>query len=110
MSTRPSCAASTCWWSSRCPTLTSRARLWAKQLSPQLPVADDLDLAFLASAFELSGGNIRNVVLAAAFEAAEDEVAVSMAHLIRATSAEYRKLGRLCVEAEFGPYYAELQR
>ena len=90
------------------PDTGSRARLWANQLTPQLPVADDLDLAFLASAFELSGGNIRNVVLAAAFEAAEEEEAVSMAHIIRATSAEYRKLGRLCVESEFGPYYSQL--
>ncbi len=90
------------------PDTASRARLWANQLTPQLPVADDLDLAFLASAFELSGGNIHNVVLAAAFEAAEEEEAVSMAHIIRATSAEYRKLGRLCVESEFGPYYSQL--
>jgi SpoVK/Ycf46/Vps4 family AAA+-type ATPase len=92
------------------PDTESRARLWAMQLTPQLPVGDDLDLEFLASAFELSGGNIRNVVLAAAFEAAEDEEVVSMAHIIRATSAEYRKLGRLCVESEFGPYYAQLAR
>jgi hypothetical protein len=91
------------------PDAESRARLWAKQLRPQLPVTDDIDVAFLAHAFELSGGNIRNIVLAAAFEAAEDGVEVSMAHLIRATSAEYRKLGRLCVEAEFGPYYAALR-
>ena len=27
-----------------------------------------------------------------------------MADLIRATEREYRKLGRLMVEAEFGPY------
>jgi ATPase family associated with various cellular activities (AAA) len=92
------------------PDSESRAHLWAKQLTPELPVANDLDLGFLASAFELSGGNIRNVVLSAAFEAAEDDEAVSMAHVIRATSAEYRKLGRLCVESEFGPYYAQLAR
>ena len=92
------------------PDTESRARLWAMQLTPQLPVGNDLDLEFLASAFELSGGNIRNVVLAAAFEAAEDEEVVSMAHIIRATSAEYRKLGRLCVESEFGRYYAQLAR
>ena len=92
------------------PDAHSRAQLWAKHLTPELPVAGHLDLGFLASAFELSGGNIRNVVLAAAFEAAEQDAPVSMSHLVRATSAEYRKLGRLCVEAEFGPYYAELQR
>ena len=32
--------------------------------------------------------------------------AVSMADLIRAVEREYRKLGRLCVEVEFGPYHA----
>ncbi len=90
------------------PDAPSRWRLWAKQLTPQLPVAGDIDIDFLASAFVMSGGNIRNVVLAAAFEAAEEEVAVSMAHLIRATAGEYRKLGRLCVESEFGPYYARV--
>jgi hypothetical protein len=31
---------------------------------------------------------------------------VAMVHLIRATAGEYRKLGRLCVEAEFGPYFS----
>jgi hypothetical protein len=91
------------------PDPDSRVRLWTKQLRPQLPVTEDIDIAFLANAFELSGGNIRNVVLAAAFEAAEAGQAVSMAHLIRATSAEYRKLGRLTVEAEFGPYYSALR-
>jgi SpoVK/Ycf46/Vps4 family AAA+-type ATPase len=91
------------------PDPDSRTRLWAKQLRPQLPVTDDIDVAFLAHSFELSGGNIRNIVLAAAFEAAEADTEVSMAHLIRATAAEYRKLGRLCVEAEFGPYYVALR-
>jgi hypothetical protein len=90
------------------PDARSRGRLWAKQLTPQVPVSDDIDLEFLASSFEMSGGNIRNVVVAAAFEAAEEELAVSMAHLIRATSGEYRKLGRLCVESEFGRYYNQL--
>jgi len=90
------------------PDPDSRHRLWSKQLNPTIPVAGDVDFEFLATSFELSGGNIRNVVLAAAFEAAEANDALSMSHLIRAMSAEYRKLGRLCVEAEFGPYYAEL--
>jgi len=33
-----------------------------------------------------------------------------MADLVRATEREYRKLGRLCVEAEFGPYFPLLAR
>jgi hypothetical protein len=29
-----------------------------------------------------------------------------MLELMRATQREYRKLGRLCVESEFGPWYS----
>ncbi len=43
--------------------------------------------------------------LAAAYLAAEAGCPITMADLIRATAREYRKLGRLCVEAEFGRYY-----
>jgi len=41
----------------------------------------------------------------AAYLAAADGRAVSMADLIRGTDREYRKLGRLTVEAEFGRYF-----
>jgi hypothetical protein len=29
-----------------------------------------------------------------------------MEHLVRATEREYRKLGRLCTEREFGDYFS----
>jgi ATP-dependent 26S proteasome regulatory subunit len=92
------------------PDANSRQRLWAMQLQPEVPQAGDIDLDFLARSFELSGGNIRNIVLAAAFEAAASGQPVSMTDLIRATAGEYRKLGRLCVDAEFGPYLGLVTR
>ena len=87
------------------PDPASRKQLWARQLRPELPVSGDIDLAFLAESFELSGGNIRNIVLSSAFDAAAADEQVTMTHLVRATAGEYRKLGRLCVESEFGPYF-----
>ena len=39
-----------------------------------------------------------------AYLAAADDRPVGMADLVRATEREYRKLGRLLVEAEFGEY------
>ena len=69
-----------------------------------MPRADDLDLDFLARSFELSGGHIRNVTLAAAFLAAAEGRPISMADLIRGTGREYRKLGRLVTASEFGPH------
>ena len=40
------------------PTADLRRSLWERCLAPPLPVADDVDLDFLAAAFELAGGNI----------------------------------------------------
>jgi hypothetical protein len=90
------------------PDEGARLALWRMHLPDGLPKADDLDLAFMADRFRLSGGNIRNVCMTAAFLAAEAEAPVTMGHLIRATEREYRKLGRLTVEGEFGPYLAML--
>jgi hypothetical protein len=86
------------------PDDEDRIRLWERHLPPVLPRADDLDLEFLARAFKLSGGNIRNICLAAAFLTAAERRPVTMADMIRATEREYQKLGRLTHEAEFGDY------
>jgi len=92
------------------PTPDLRDALWRQCLSAPLPVAEDVDVAFLAEAFELAGGNIRSAATTAAYLAAEDGGAVSMAHLILSVEQEYRKLGRLVLEREFGTYLTLLSR
>ncbi|HEY8737773.1 MAG TPA: ATP-binding protein [Candidatus Dormibacteraeota bacterium] len=87
------------------PEAEYRLSLWERSLGPSVPRANDLDLEFLAEAFKVSGGGIRNIVVAAAYMAAEDDRPISMRDLVRATQREYLKLGRLCVESEFGDYY-----
>jgi winged helix domain-containing protein/ATPase family protein associated with various cellular activities (AAA) len=82
-----------------------RLQLWQRSMGTAMPRSDDLDLPFLAQSFKLAGGGIRNIVVAAAYAAAEQGRPLSMADLIRATQREYLKMGRLCVESEFGPYY-----
>jgi hypothetical protein len=82
-----------------------RRRLWERSLGTTMPRDANLDLDFLARAFKLSGGAIRNIVVAAAYAVAEEQRAMSMADLIRATHREYLKMGLLTVESEFGPYY-----
>jgi ATPase family associated with various cellular activities (AAA) len=89
------------------PDLTRRQALWAKSLAA-VPLADDVDLDFCAAAFEVAGGDIRNIAVPAAYLAAAEGGVVDMRRLIRAVRHEYRKLGRLCVESEFGPYYQML--
>ncbi|MGH9067483.1 MAG: ATP-binding protein [Acidimicrobiales bacterium] len=90
------------------PDVDQRLALWERCLTPGVPRAEDLDLAFCAKAFELSGGNIRSIALGAAYLASDGERAVTMGDLIRSVQREYRKLGRLCVASEFGPYFSLL--
>jgi SpoVK/Ycf46/Vps4 family AAA+-type ATPase len=86
------------------PEEEHRRLLWDRNLPAAVPKAGDLDLDFLARRFKLSGGDIRNICVAAAYLAAAGDRPVSMGDLIRATEREYQKLGRLTVEAEFGQY------
>ena len=87
------------------PDADARRRLWQTHLPTTLPIHDDIDLDFLAQAFEVAGGNIRNITLTAAFLAAEAGRFVGMSELVRATDREYRKLGRLRLDTEFGEYH-----
>ena len=87
------------------PEQEDRLRIWRTNLPAGLPLAPDLDLDFLARAFKLSGGNIRNVAVGAAYRAAEAGRPISMLDLVRETEREYRKLGRLVVESEFGAHF-----
>jgi hypothetical protein len=90
------------------PNVELRRELWARCLAPPLPVADDIDLDFLAEAFDMAGGNIRATSITAAYLAAGAGSAVTMGQVVQAVEQEYRKLGRLVLEREFGRFYAAL--
>jgi ATPase family associated with various cellular activities (AAA) len=86
------------------PDEALRRSLWDRCLGVLVPRAGDLDLDFLASAFDLAGGHIRSAAVTAAYLAAEARRPLCMADLVGAVAREYRKLGRLCLDREFGPY------
>ena len=69
------------------------------------PLADDIDVGFLAAQFKLSGGSIRNCSLAAAFMAADEGESIGMRQLIRAVALEYGKQGRLTLESDFERFH-----
>ncbi|MFL6074134.1 MAG: ATP-binding protein [Mycobacteriales bacterium] len=81
-----------------------RRSLWDRCLGPGVPREDALDLDFLAGSFELAGGNIRAAAVTAAYLAAADGRPVGTTDLVAGVVREYRKLGRLCLEREFGRY------
>ena len=64
-------------------------------------MSDDVDFRVLARRFRIAGGNIRNIIMAAAFLAAEENSPVSMKHLLHGTRREYQKIGRLIDEELF---------
>jgi hypothetical protein len=80
------------------PEEAERRLLWENLWPPRAPRADDVDLAWFAREFRLSGGNIRNTVMAAAHLAAADGKIVTRAHLLHATRREYQKLGKNLVQ------------
>ncbi|WP_189397428.1 AAA family ATPase [Streptomyces sp. FBKL.4005] len=88
------------------PDATQRRALWERCLGDRLPRAGDLDLGFCADRFELAGGSIRACAVTAAYLAAESGEPLTMRQVVTAVAQEYRKLGRLVLESEFGPYLA----
>jgi ATP-dependent 26S proteasome regulatory subunit len=82
-----------------------RLKIWQSMFPSQAPVSTDVDFEFLANKFKIAGGNIKNVVTAAAFRAAEAGGEIQMEHLILSMRREYRKLGKVCERTEFEPYY-----
>ncbi|HTS36388.1 MAG TPA: ATP-binding protein [Candidatus Solibacter sp.] len=90
------------------PDERAREQIWKLQFPEKAPRADNIDFAFLAGRFNLAGANIRNVVLEAAFLAAQekgDKRVISMDHIIEALHNEYHnKLGKLIMKTDLGPY------
>jgi hypothetical protein len=93
------------------PEADDRLRIWQRTLTASAPIGEDVDLAFMARQFRIAGGNIRNIVLLAAFLAASDRDSqlITMSHLIQATKREFQKLGRLVTESDFGKWYEQVR-
>lgn len=88
------------------PGEAERLALWQRLEASAAPVSDDVDLGLLASQFELTGGEIRNCILAAAHTAARRGGAIDMACLMGAVGEELVKQGRPIRKLQFGAHYA----
>jgi hypothetical protein len=87
------------------PDQEQRERLWKLLLPAEAPTRD-VDYSFLARQFQLTGGEIRNVALDAAFLAAHGDDEIAMDHLVRALARQSRKRGKLPTASEFKEYLA----
>jgi SpoVK/Ycf46/Vps4 family AAA+-type ATPase len=87
------------------PEEEDRFEIWRRVFPKDTPLVDDVDLRFMARQFKIAGGNIKNIALTSAFLAASGGEQVHMSHLIRATRREFQKIGKLCTQSDFGPYF-----
>jgi len=87
------------------PDALSRERLWRGLIPRTAPLGAGVDFTFLARQFELAGGDIRNIILDAAYRAAHDESPITMGHMLRAVARQYAKRGRIPTAAEFREHY-----
>lgn len=83
------------------PDEADRLRIWKVLVPPELPLAEDVDFALMAKRFKLAGGNIRNILLSAAYYAAENGNKVNMEHLMHGARRELQKMGKLVQESDF---------
>jgi hypothetical protein len=80
------------------PSKVERKAIWERIFPSEMPV-DQLDFDKLAR-LSVTGGNIANISLDAAFRAAEERTLVTMRHLLQAVYAEYSKIEKPLSDSE----------
>lgn len=88
------------------PEEEHRYLIWIHIFPQEAPVDKKVDFEFLARQFKITGGSIKNIALNSAFLAADGGKTITMDHLMLATKREFQKMGKLCMEADFGKYHA----
>jgi hypothetical protein len=87
------------------PDATLREKLWQCVFPSQVPIASDVDFAFLGRQFDLAGGDIKTIALDAAFLAASHDRPVAMTDLVGAVSRQMLKQGRPLGASDFKHYH-----
>jgi SpoVK/Ycf46/Vps4 family AAA+-type ATPase len=82
------------------PEEAYRLRIWQTLFPASVPRDPAIDFKLLAQRFKIAGGNIRNVIVGAAYLAAADGGQVTMKHIYHSTRREFQKMGRLVPEED----------
>lgn len=86
----------------RFPQKETRRVLWRRLLPQQAPREEGLDLDFFADEFELSGSQIKEILLNAAYMAASDSGQIENRHIKEAVRLNYSKYGKVLTKLDFG--------
>lgn len=77
------------------PDEASRVEIWKSHFPREAPIDEGIDYGFLSRQFPITGGSIKNIVLTAAFLAAENGQDIGMEHILSGTQREFEKSGKL---------------
>ncbi len=81
------------------PDEDTRLRLWELLIPKNIERDADVDLKEFAAAYKIAGGNIRNAVVTAIYEAAANDMTkINKAGLLRGVEREYQKMGKVFKE------------
>ena len=86
------------------PNAETREKIWISMFPQKTPISKNIDFKYLAQNFEISGGNIKNIAINAAFMAARDTKEVQMKHILKSTIYELKKQGKNLLKEDLGEY------
>jgi len=86
----------------RFPSAETRRTLWHSLLPKAAPRSRDLDLDFFADQFELSGSQIKEILLNAAYMAAGTGEPLGNSQIKEALCINYEKYGKFLTKEDFG--------
>jgi SpoVK/Ycf46/Vps4 family AAA+-type ATPase len=86
------------------PAQEERAAIWRRLLPTEVLSAPSTDVDLLARSFAVSGGDIRNAVMAALLLSARENSQLTMRYLVIGLWRELQKSGRLIDPSHFGPW------
>jgi len=86
------------------PDEKARTKIWGKIFPESAPLSKDVDYGFLARKFEIPGGNIKNIAVSSAFQAASENSEITMKHIIKAAIHEQKKSNKVIVGEDLEEY------
>lgn len=84
------------------PDKNVRYEIWKSVIPREAPLGDDVDLKELAETFELTGAVIKNVVISAAYLAAEKKQPISMVDILKSIQREMAKNNLVLTKEKMG--------
>lgn len=86
------------------PSVKHREQIWNTMLLPSAPFDAEIDTGFLAQAFDLTGAEIKNSVMQAAYFSAALDKSIGMAEIVRALLMEFSKMDKMVPRSVWGRY------